>query len=237
MNKALIGIPTAPVLNFGEYAGAFPPNDWDKNNRKWERVYGRFNGPATERQQAVRETWWKHIKPPVVGKFFMGNTATKEHEAEDVVILDCGDNYLFDLQVKIQKMAQWALDNGFDVMMKCDDDTFCHPSLFPYLAETTVDYGGLTYIGYCCGGGPGYVLSKRSMEIIANASPSLFPAAQHWEDRWMGEVLHAAGVQAVDIPGFVDEPNLMLRPEERRTFHPVSPLGMRQMYREFYEQP
>lgn len=234
MNKALIGIPTAPILNYGEYNGAWPPNEWDKNNRRWERVYGRFNGPSTERQQAVRDTWWKHITPPVVGKFFMGRTATKEHEAEDVVILDCGDNYLFDLQVKIQGMCRWALDNGFDVMMKCDDDTFCHPALFPYLAETTVDYGGVIYNSYCCGGGTGYVFSRRSMDIIANASPKLFPEALHWEDRWMGEVLHAAGVEATSIPGFIDEPNLLVTPEFRKTFHPVSPAGMRAMYREFY---
>jgi hypothetical protein len=72
------------------------------------------------------------------------------------------------------------------------------------------------------------------MEIIVAAPDTAFPEALHWEDRWFGEILHAAGIQATSIPGFVEEVNLQLKPEERKTFHPVSPKGMRQMYTEFY---
>lgn len=236
MNKVLIGIPTAPVLDFGEFSTEhqpWPKNEWDENNRKWERVYGRFNGPATERQQAVRETWWKH-QAPATCKFFMGNTATPEHQADDVVILPCGDKYLFDLQEKIQGMCKWALDHDFDVLIKVDDDTFVHPALVPYLEQTSIDFGGLLYNGFCAGGGPGEVFGRRAMEAAISASPLAFPEARHWEDRWFGEVMRAAGLTATNIEGFIDEPNIS--PPLRRTFHPVSPKGMHQMYKEFYPE-
>lgn len=231
MNKVLIGIPTAPVLDYGEYHGAWPDNEWDRNNRRWERVYGRFNGAGTARQTAVRETWWKH-QSPAVCKFFMGRTATEAHKADDVVILDCGDKYLFDLQEKIQGMARWALDNDFDVMIKLDDDSFVYPTLVPFLQETTVDYGGLVYNDYCVSGGTGEVYSRRAMEIISSASPDIFPEHRHWEDRWFGEILHAAGIDGKSLAGFIDEPNVS--PPIRRTFHPVSPAGMRKAYQDIY---
>lgn len=231
MNKVLIGIPTAPFLNYGEYEGKWADNEYDRNNRRWERVYGRFNGPSTERQAAVRETWWKH-QAPATCKFFMGRTATKEHESDDVVILDCGDNYLFDLQEKIQGMARWALDRDFDMMVKVDDDTFVYPALVPFLQENTFDFGGCVYGNYCVGGGPGEVFGRKAMEIIVKATPDMFPEFRHWEDRWFGEILHAAGIQATAINGFTEEINVS--PPVRYTFHPVSPSGMRKAYQDIY---
>lgn len=232
-NKVLIGIPTAPFLNYGEYAAKWPENEYDKANRRWERVYGRFNGPSTERQTAVRETWWKH-QAPATCKFFMGRTATEAHKADDVVLLDCGDKYLFDLQAKIQGMCRWALNNNFDVMIKLDDDSFVHPALTPFLETLPADfgYGGLLYNGYCVSGGTGEVYGRKALEIIANAPLDLFPAARHWEDHWIGEVIRDAGIIATYLPGFTDEINVT--PKVSYTFHPVSPKGMRQMYKEFY---
>jgi hypothetical protein len=232
MNKVLIGIPTAPFLNYGEYEAKWPDNEYDRANRRWERVYGRFNGPATERQTTVRETWWKH-QAPATCKFFMGRTATEEHKADDVVLLDCGDNYLFDLQEKIQGMARWALDNDFDIMIKLDDDSFVYPALVPFLQQLEgVDYGGCIYNSYCVGGGTGEVYSRKALEIISTAPPTVFPEHRHWEDRWFGEILHAAGIQATYINGFTDEPNVS--PPVRYTFHPLSPKGLRQAYKEVY---
>jgi hypothetical protein len=231
-NKVLIGIPTAPFMDYGRFEAAWPDNPYDKANRRWERIYGRFNGPATERQSAVRETWWKH-QAPAVCKFFMGRTATKEHEADDVVILDCGDKYLFDLQEKIQGMFRWALERDFDVVIKMDDDTFVYPDLVPFLEKTDIDYGGCLYGGYCAGGGTGVVYSRRAMEIAVNAPPESFSEYRFWEDRWFGEILHAAGVPSTYIQGFTDEPNVT--PPIKYTFHPVSPKGMRQAYQEVYK--
>jgi hypothetical protein len=195
MNKVLIGIPTAPFLNYGEYEAAWPDNPYDKANRRWERVYGRFNGPSTERQTAVRETWWKH-QAPAVCKFFMGRTATDEHKADDVVILDCGDNYLFDLQEKIQGMARWALDNDFEVMIKAGRRHLCSiQPWFPSCKKRPLITAGCIYNEYCVGGGTGEVYSRKAMEIIANAPDTVFPEHRHWEDRWFGEILARGGHQ------------------------------------------
>lgn len=241
MNKVLVGIPTAPVLDYGEYEcdwdAKYGRNEWDRNNRRWERVYGRFNGVGSARQQAVRETWAPEVvKQGASFKFFMGNTATEEHKADDVVILpDVSDKYLFGLQEKIQGMCKWALEHNFDVMIKVDDDSFIYPSLVPYLQQIDgVDYGGLIYGGYCVSGGCGEVYSRRAMEAVANSPLEVHPEQRHWEDWWIASVVRDAGITAVNLPGFFDEANLTSILQVKHVFHPVSPKGMRQAYKEVW---
>lgn len=232
-NKVLVGIPTAPQLIYGEHEKAFQTSEWGLANTKWDRVWGRFSGPSTERQRAVRETWAPHIETAGgTFRFFVGHS----HEGDvpaDTVKLEAPDGYL-DLPVKIQAMCKWALEHGFDILFKCDDDTFCHPGLVPFLQATDIEYGGCL-LNYTAGGGPGYILGRKAMQALVDADmATAHPECRTWEDWLHAEIIRDAGITAVHHIGFVEEVNLMLKPEQRLTFHPVSPKGMRQMYAEFY---
>lgn len=230
MNKVLIAIPTAPYLDYKEYEKPFATSDWGLANMRFDRVWGRFNGPSTERQKAVRETWAKHVTDPATFKFFVGRT----HEGpvpEDTVKLDCGDGYL-DLPEKIRLISRYALDNGYDVMFKCDDDTFIYPAMVPFLAETKVDYGGYVYSNISAGGGPGYIWSRRAMQAAVDTPLEAFDC--NYEDWHFALVMQAAGIKCQHIVGIEEEPNVyhpvML------SYHPVSPKGMREAYQKHYVQ-
>lgn len=236
-NKVLLAIPTAPHLDYGEYECDWDKvhgrNQWDRDNRRWDRVYGRFNGPGTERQQAVRETWWKH-QAPATCKFFMGETAVGQEWPDDVVVLpNIGDKYLYGLQEKIQAIAKWAIERDFDIMVKLDDDTFVFPDFVPFLLELTgVDYGGNPYSDIANSGGCGYILSRRAMECLVATPLDSFPDKRFWEDWWVGHAMSAAGIKPTRIHGMYDEPHITV--PRKLTFHPMSPKGLRQAYSEFY---
>lgn len=232
MNKVLVAIPTAPYLNYGTYEKAFQTSEWGLANQRFDRVWGRFNGPCTERQAAVRDTWAKHITAPHEFKFFVGRT----HEGpvpDDMVKLDVGDGYL-ELPWKIQGAAQYALDNGFDVMLKADDDTFITPYMIPFLEQTTVDYGGYVWKDISVGGGAGYVWSRRAMQAAVKATREQFAAGNDYEDWAFALVMRDAGIPATNLIGFQEEINIFNNLKEPLSFHPVSPLGMRQAYQQFY---
>lgn len=231
-NRVLLAIPTAPHLDYGAYEAKWPNNEWDRANRRWERVYGRFNGPGTERQQAVRDTWWKH-QAPATCRFFMGKDAVGQQWPDDVVVLpEVSDKYLYGLQEKIQGMAKWALDNDFDIMVKLDDDTFVFPDFVPFLLETNIEWGGLPYNEYCVSGGTGEIMGRRAMEALVKTPLESYPDKRFWEDWWIGEIMRDAGLKAERVVGMWDEVNITV--PRKLTFHPMSPNGLRQAYQEFY---
>lgn len=230
MGKALIAIPTTPVLDYGPHEKLWKPTEWDLANRKWEAPAGRLNGSNSPRQQAVRDTWWRHIPAPdVVGKFFVGRTG---QEDEHTVKLDVADGYL-DLIDKIRAIFVWALERDFDHVLKCDDDTFLYPGIFDFLRRTNADVTSYLWTGYCLSGGTGYVFSRRAMQCVLATPRSSFPHTHELEDHWMSEAIKAGGIVAENHSGFTEEINI--QPPVRLTFHPVSPKGMRQMYSEFYK--
>ncbi len=232
MNRVLVIIPTAPYLAYGKYEKEFHPSEWALANLKYDQVWGRFNGPSTERQRAVRETWAKHIKAPHEFKFFVGNT----HEGpvpDDMVKVDAGDGYL-ELPWKIQKAAQYGLDNGFDILFKCDDDTFVTPHLIPFLEKTDVDYGGYIWKDISVGGGAGYIWSRKAMQAAANATRAQFAEGNDYEDWAFALVMRDAGIKPTNVIGIQEEINIFNSLKEPLSFHPVSPKGMRQAYQDFY---
>lgn len=232
MNKVLIAIPSAPVLLYGEHEKAFQVSDWALANHRWDRVWGRFSGASTERQKAVRETWAPEVvKQGATFKFFMGRDAQGQEWPDDVVLLDCADGYL-DLPDKIKKMAQWAVDRDFDILFKCDDDTFVYPGLVPFLQHTDIEYGGSIYNSYAVGGGPGYIWNRRAMAAAIAAPLTDHPQCKSWEDWWFAEVMRAAGIKPTNVPGICEEPNA--QPKPPLTFHPVSPKGMRQAFNDIW---
>src|ERR1035437_1911966 len=78
--------------------------------------------------------WAAREYPDVQYRFFVGGES--ESEVGDKVTLFCPDSY-DDLAVKTQKMMEYCYANfQFDMLFKCDDDTFVHlPRLIERVRE------------------------------------------------------------------------------------------------------
>jgi hypothetical protein len=133
-----------------------------------------------------RATWVKDSLIDV--EFFVGSEVV-----EDSISLPCSDDYK-SLPHKVQEMCRWALHKDYDFVFKVDDDVYVRPERVNLAVG---DYVGLYRepywecpSGYCSGFG--YCLSKKSLEVIANADSPKMEA----EDRWIANELSKVGVYA-----------------------------------------
>lgn len=102
------------------------------------------------------------------------------------MILDVEDDY-YSLPAKVQKMFQWGLTQGYDQVLKVDDDVFL------YVGRLLQNLDDSDYRGYeveAANGeyvsGTAYWVSRRAMDIVAAAQ--WLPL--NWaEDKWVGSVL------------------------------------------------
>ena len=158
------------------------------------------------RIEAVRATWFADAKKfaSVTARFFYGKPWREG--AEDEVFLDCPDDYA-GLSAKVKAVCRYALDNGFDYLVKADDDTILYIDRLLRSGFDTVDqmgYFGCTHTaGHCSCYATGmcYTLSRRAMEMVVRAPIT------HWaEDLWVGRVLRDGGIRprhnAGWLPGF-----------------------------------
>lgn len=127
---------------------------------------------------AIRETWARGSVVPV--KFFYGRGGHPPHP--DAVVLDVDDSYLA-LPYKIQALASWAHTAGYDYLLKCDDDAYVVPNRLQFNSN----HAG-KWVGYLHGGA-GYILSRRSMDILRKSS--VFGKS---EDAWVTETLNKNGI-------------------------------------------
>lgn len=144
--------------------------------------------------QAVRDTWANDVKaqPNMDLKFFYGEGGTRTPEADEV-FLKCPDDYEH-LPHKTIAAVKWALDNGYDYILKCDSDSYLWPDrLAQEIAEFTGDYGGYQH-GSVCSGGCGYILSRRAMEAV---QPQPFTWA---EDVNTARCMQYANIESVMLP-------------------------------------
>lgn len=99
---------------------------------------------------------------------------------------------------KTQKGIQWALAQDYDYAFIVPTDCYV---VVPRLLAS--GYERHDYTGYQVpdeghiGGGSGYWLSKRAMEVVVAAHPLI-----DYEDRWVGTVVRAAGVVPVHDPRY-----------------------------------
>jgi hypothetical protein len=110
----------------------------------------------------------------------------------DVVSLGAPDDY-HGLPKKVRAFFQYALTNyEFDYLFKCDDDTYVKPErLFELLNGDCEFVGSRDWWPSHADGGAGYLLSRKSVAIAANAvCPDSGP-----EDVWVTESLRKAGIQ------------------------------------------
>jgi hypothetical protein len=124
-------------------------------------------------------------------KFFHGSGATPK---EDVVVFEEVPDGMCGLTEKLKAKCRWAVSQGYDYTFSVFPDTYMCPER---LLSIVGDYVGNRYQFPNCApfaqGGPGYLLSRRSCEILANE-----PSSYLNDDTWAGDVLHKAGVHLIN---------------------------------------
>jgi len=132
-----------------------------------------------------RQTWVEAAKDRFDARFFL---AIQDREPlPDEVFLDVNDDYQ-SLPSKVKGMCSWADNQGYDHVMKTDDDTVIWPER---LVVPSGDYVGRKSSGgqnWCRG--MSYWLSQKSVQSIARAPLT----DQTCEDRWVGKVLLSQGI-------------------------------------------
>ena len=235
MPRLLIAIPACHKFEYGRWESRQSPHYDPKNEPYCEDIH--ISGP-NPRIQAVRDTWWRDVNvfPNFEAKFFYGEPHNRAPLADEI-FLDIPDDYGA-LPQKTQAICKWALENGFDYLYKCDDDTAVYvDGLAQELLQFRFDYAGFTHSNVCTGG-PGYFLSKRAMHVVAHAGKPDFWA----EDVWVSKVLGLRNIQPLHLPGHTPGfaahwiwPNgfdkTKLAPGVV-TLHAVQPETMRTWYRE-----
>jgi Galactosyltransferase len=134
---------------------------------------------------AIRSTWLPLAQTDV--RFFVGRGDVRDYP-EDVVQLDCGDGYEA-LPEKVRAISRWALEHGYDYMLKCDDDVVLLPNKLLASGYDQYDFVGhrnsskedpVPPYGFC------YWLSKKSMQIVAQAE---LPVG-NYDEGWVRTKLH-----------------------------------------------
>jgi Galactosyltransferase len=184
------------------------PTCWDFDyETRWEHKgnpeYGKdmhVSGP-NDQTQAVRETWGADVAAfeNVTLRFFYGKPKGGFPRAPlaDEVFLECPDAY-GSLPLKTVGICQYAAENGYKTVYKCDTDTYVRvEKLLIEILENNFEYAGYLH-GGVCSGGPGYLLSQRACQIIYNQGHN----PQHWaEDVHVSKVLKNAGIVPLMLQG------------------------------------
>ena len=166
---------------------------------------------------AQRDTWVKKLPESLEYRFFLG-PSNREPKADEV-FLDCDDSY-GGLPSKVRAVVRWAMEHGYDYTVKIDDDTVLNPSAFLNSGYERHDFTGhvnddkskvLVPWGFC------YVLSKRSMEIMAQAP---LPPNNN-DEAWTANNLVGHGIV------LHNEPRYYLHRGKRRDFIPKAPRPLR----------
>jgi hypothetical protein len=138
-------------------------------------------------QQACLDTWiaqWGHL---VDYKIVLPRT---DQRSGYELIVDAPDAY--NQIAYTQKEAyKWAIEQGYQYVFQAATDTYiCVPRML------ACAYSGQEYMGYrvshdrYAGGGCGFFLGRRAMEVLAVADPS----GEGFADKWVGNRLEAAGI-------------------------------------------
>jgi len=206
-----------------------------------DKTYG-IDRPTSGRIDAVRETWFKDAArfANVTAKFFYGrpDKMLSGFNKDDSVILDCPDDYL-GLPYKTREICRYALRNGYDFLVKGDDDSIIHVDRLLRSGFDLHDQMGWTCRCLprnhttcgCYATGMCYTLSRRAMGIVASAE-----VGEDWaEDFWVGKLMRKAGIVYARNDGwlsglskhYVDLP----LPPNTIAAHSVRPETMREWYR------
>ena len=146
-----------------------------------------FTRTTVDRVQGIRDSWLKDVTCDY--KIFYGKPKRSDRTAiPDEVFLNAPDDYHHSAE-KIRALIKYALDNGYDYIVKIDDDVYVYYDRL--MANVpTADYVGSdrgeSLVGLKADFCPGftYWLSRRAMKLLDKS-----PAGTWAEDRWIGEAL------------------------------------------------
>lgn len=164
---------------------------------------GHKTGPDETRATAARQTWYKdfHKYRYILDlKFFYGWGAEREAEPDEV-FLDAPDTY-YELPAKVRAMFKWALDEGYDYVLKCDDDIYLRLGNFLNFFQP-VDYCGyeLQSDTLKWASGAAYVVSRRAMQLVVDTPWD--PTWNSAEDQATGRILAANGIPLNHDPRYL----------------------------------
>lgn len=212
--KVLIAVMTCHRLDY--YIDDLT-QDWLKEQRSTDQP---------TRVNTIRKTWATLVPsvsdPALTLKFFYGNrlrtqsakpnqnprtivaTVPDRQPLEDEIFLSCGDQYTQN-PAKMKAICKYALDNGYDYIVRCDDDTYFDAVKF-FKLNWQHDYAGSPNGSFVPGGC--MTLSADAMKAIVAA-----PITNYADDLWIGGVMEQKGMLAFRHPevqnGFGREYNIV----------------------------
>jgi hypothetical protein len=148
------------------------------------------------RVNTIRATWLTELPEGFDYKFFYGtklrdakqnqrvpSKVTLRDPLSDEIFLDCGDGYTSN-PYKMKEICRWALDHGYDCILRCDDDTFIYPERL--LVNDSSEWTGKDYVGASDNNfhpGGCVFLSRRMMELVISERVTTYA-----DDLWMGQI-------------------------------------------------
>jgi len=175
----------------------------------------------TNRQKAIRNTWFKDIPPNIQVFFIEGGHKAPSRIDGDNIYLECSDKW-DDLAVKVHKFYQFCLTNlDFQFIFKCDDDTYVNVDRLMKCGFERHEYMGNLPPGktYYAQGGA-YFLSKSSVELIATTHFTSGKRRRWW---WGGEsynhrkygLVKNACIEDMMVGSILNEKGVRLHMDER----------------------
>jgi len=185
------------------------------------------------RLQVLQETWLPLAAPFHDIRFFDG------------MRLGVPDDY-WSLPQKTKALCKYAIQHGYDYLLKVDDDTYVHPDK---LAPPGVDYAGIRIkandlgfpptfaaspkgthpFDYASGGA--YWLSRKAMEIVAETE------IDDWaEDRWVGQTLGRHGIVFTELKDYLFYHEYSIEPYLRREFTLLTQIPTPEHIREYHRK-
>jgi hypothetical protein len=205
--------------------------------------------------QAQRETW---LSDPMITetegihyRYALGHPGHSFEPSDDCLHYGFPDGPIYErhsggprtwvLNHKVYALACYALENDYDFLFKCDDDTYARPRHLLMSGFEDHDYSGLTDRHYAadigfykwCQGGAGYWLSRDALKVVVRDGISCVKGA---EDFAVGQTLARAHVEATHDERYIAEPSAedLYRASERIpdwiTLHKVGPKEMRALH-------
>lgn len=143
------------------------------------------------KRKAVRDTWLTALLDGVAAVFFVGNGV--QVAEPNSICLAVPDDYEH-LPLKVHSFYRRALDDfAFDYLFKCDDDTYVAADRLPELIGDSTEFVGNCFVSTSgvASGGAGYLMSRKIVQIIVDATPPKTGA----EDVWVSSVVKKAGAK------------------------------------------